>query len=211
VTITTIAHGSRRRDAVLLSHGLSSPAVPPVVFALNAAGYDERTDGRFATPPVDLRFSAELIARAECARPAAKSERPGAASNANGRLLLFIRHVRPTRCRLRPSRSMKVFSSDFMEPRIFGTRLSLVTNFATHRVRDSSARSDWTRRAASSSSNTSPSGPDVDLRSEQSGGAYTEGRQEVVVPPPHSATTRVLAAGRVAPEHGPFRRQRPRV
>ena len=38
VTITTIAHGSRRQDAVLLSHGLSSPAVPPVVFALNAAG-----------------------------------------------------------------------------------------------------------------------------------------------------------------------------
>jgi len=149
--------------------------------------------------------------RAKCARPAAKSERPGAASNANGRLLPFIRHVHPTRYRLRPSRSMKVFSSNSTEQRSIGTRPSLVTNFATHRVRDSSARSDWTRRAWSSSSNTLPSGPDLDLRSKPSGGAGTEGCQEVVVPPPHCATTPVLTAGSVAPERDRFRRQRPRV
>ena len=122
-----------------------------------------------------------------------------------------FRHVRPTRCRLRPSRSMKVFSSNSTEQRSIGTRPSLVTNFATHRVRDSSARSDWTRRAWSSSSNTLPSGPDLDLRSKPSGGAGTEGCQEVVVPPPHCATTPVLTAGSVAPERDRFRRQRPRV
>ena len=72
-----------------------------------------------------------------------------------GRSLPFMQHVRPTRCRLRPCRSMKVSSSDSTERRSFGTfmRPSLATNLAAQRARDTSARPDWTRMAASSSSN----------------------------------------------------------
>ena len=60
----------------------------------------------------------------------------------------------PTRYRLRPCRSMKVSSSDSTERRSFDTFMlpSLATNLAVQRARDTSARPDWTRTAASSSS-----------------------------------------------------------
>ncbi len=103
----------------------------------------------------------------------------------NGRSLLVIRHVRPTRCRLLPCRSMKVSLSDSTERRSFGTFMgpSLATNLAAQRAPDTSAPPDWTRTAGSSSS-SNPSIPRADpgLRPERSGAAGTDRGQEVLVP-----------------------------
>jgi hypothetical protein len=97
----------------------------------------------------------------------------------------------PTRCRLRPCRSMKVSSSDATERRSFGTftRQSLPTDLSAQRSRETSARWTGPGRPRHLPATTPPSGADPDLRLEQSGGPGTDGGQAVLVPPPRTPTT----------------------
>ena len=87
----------------------------------------------------------------------------------------------PTRCRLRPCRSMKVSSSDSTERRSFGTfmrRRWLPTwqpRQPAIRAHDSTGPG-WPRHLPAT---TLPSGADSDLRPEQSGDAGADGGQEV--------------------------------
>ena len=98
----------------------------------------------------------------------------------------------PTRCRLRPCRSMKVSSSDATERRSFGTfmRPSLATNLAAQREPAIRAHDPiGPGRPRYLPATTPPAGTDSDLGPEQSGGAGTDGGQEAVVPPPRTPTT----------------------